>query len=137
MVQTQLRLGFFTDAGDMKRLFRALILVLDGRTDARYGELSQAAGNWVNSIIRFRNEEHLKSIKSDAARRWYDAIWELRKQCSNLHHNLRKERFNLTEETQPVMNTKILILEIFDLIYDLRLRVRMNKLAFKWKNMET
>ncbi|KAI9249172.1 hypothetical protein BDA99DRAFT_575816 [Phascolomyces articulosus] len=99
MVHAQLRLGFFTDAEDIKRLFRALILVLDGRTDAR-------------------NEEHLKSIKSDSARRW-------------------KERFILTEETQPVMNTKILILEVFDLIFNLRLHVRMKKLASKWKAMET
>ncbi|KAI9493708.1 hypothetical protein BDB00DRAFT_822221 [Zychaea mexicana] len=99
MMHAQLRLGFFTDDDDVKRIFRALILVLDGRSDAR-------------------NEEHLKSIKSDSARRW-------------------KERFILTEETQPVMNTKILILEIFDLIFDLRLHVRMKKLASKWKAMET
>lgn len=74
MVQTQLRLGFFTDARDMKRLFRALILVLDGRTDARCEKKSQVADIWINNILRLRNEEHLKSIKSDAARHWYDDI---------------------------------------------------------------
>ncbi|KAI9318767.1 hypothetical protein BX666DRAFT_2026190 [Dichotomocladium elegans] len=91
LTHTQLRLGLFTNARDMKRLFRVLVLVLDGRTDAR-------------------NEDHLKSISSDAARHW-------------------KERFLLTEETQPVMESKMLILEIFDLIFDLRLHVRAdNKL---------
>lgn len=34
------------------------------------------------------------------------------------------------------MDVKICILEIFDLIFDLRLHVRINKLASKWKDME-
>lgn len=49
----------------------------------------------------------------------------------------RHERFLLTESNQAVMNIKIQVLEIFDLIFDLRVHVRMNKLATRWKRMET
>ncbi|KAG0179979.1 hypothetical protein DFQ29_001424 [Apophysomyces sp. BC1021] len=100
LIYTQLTLGFFTDAEDVKRLFRVLVHVLDGRIDAR-------------------NEEHLKFLTSgDQPREW-------------------TERFSLTEENEAVMITKIQILEIFDLIFDLRLHVRMAKLTSKWKRMET
>ncbi|KAI8365871.1 hypothetical protein EDC96DRAFT_509091 [Choanephora cucurbitarum] len=43
------------------------------------------------------------------------------------------ERYELAEKKQMVMSTKIQILYIFDLIFDLRLRVRMSKLAQIWK----
>ncbi|KAL0092132.1 IP3 receptor [Phycomyces blakesleeanus] len=100
LVKTQLRLGFFSEADDVKRLFRALVYVLDGRTDAR-------------------NVDHLKVMtQSKEPRYWV-------------------ERFLLTEENQGIMNAKIQILEIFDLIFDLRLHVRMSKLTHKWKIMET
>ncbi|KAF7730560.1 hypothetical protein EC973_001941 [Apophysomyces ossiformis] len=100
LIYAQLTLGFFTDAEDVKRLFRALVHVLDGRIDAR-------------------NEEHLKFLTSDdKPREW-------------------TERFCLTEENEAVMITKIQILEIFDLIFNLRLHVRMAKLTSKWKRMET
>ncbi|KAI7861289.1 inositol 1,4,5-trisphosphate/ryanodine receptor-domain-containing protein [Spinellus fusiger] len=99
LINTQLRLGFFSKADDIKRLFRALVHVLDGRMDAR-------------------NSEHLKSLSSHETRQW-------------------TERFVLTEENLGTMNTKIQILEIFDLIFNLRLHVRMVKLTSKWKRMET
>ncbi|KAL9543559.1 hypothetical protein MBANPS3_008056 [Mucor bainieri] len=96
LVHTQLRLGFFQKTRDVSILFRALVHVLDGRTDAR-------------------NEEHYKYITDvDMPREW-------------------RERYVLTEKNMFVMNTKIQILHIFDLIFDLRLRVRMSKLANTWK----
>lgn len=62
-----------------------------------------------------RNEEHYKYITdADMPREW-------------------RERYVLTEKNMFVMNTKIQILHIFDLIFDLRLRVRMSKLANTWK----
>lgn len=42
------------------------------------------------------------------------------------------ERYTLTEENQRVMNTKVQILNIFDLIFDLRLSVRVNYVANQW-----
>ncbi|CAO0799740.1 unnamed protein product [Mucor circinelloides] len=96
LVHTQLRLGFFQKTRDVSILFRALVHVLDGRTDAR-------------------NEEHYKYITDvHMPREW-------------------RERYVLTEKNMFVMNTKIQILYIFDLIFDLRLRVRMSKLANTWK----
>ncbi|GAN04326.1 conserved hypothetical protein [Mucor ambiguus] len=96
LVHTQLRLGFFQKTRDVSILFRALVHVLDGRTDAR-------------------NEEHYKYITDvNMPREW-------------------RERYVLTEKNMFVMNTKIQILHIFDLIFDLRLRVRMSKLANLWK----
>lgn len=62
-----------------------------------------------------RNEEHYKYITDvHMPREW-------------------RERYVLTEKNMFVMNTKIQILYIFDLIFDLRLRVRMSKLANTWK----
>lgn len=46
------------------------------------------------------------------------------------------ERYVLTEKNQFVMITKIQILEIFDLIFDLRLRVRMSKITRVWKDVQ-
>ncbi|CAO3631734.1 unnamed protein product [Cunninghamella blakesleeana] len=98
LIYTQLKLGFFSDAEDMKRLFRALVYVLDGRADAR-------------------NEDHLKYLQND------DKQWT--------------ERFLLTEVNRNVMNVKIQILQIYELIFNLRIHVRLNKLATTWKKMET
>ncbi|ORX46527.1 hypothetical protein DM01DRAFT_321913 [Hesseltinella vesiculosa] len=100
LVSIQLKLGYFTAPDDVKRLFRSLVDVLDGRTDAK-------------------NTEHLTYMQA-----YKDtATWP--------------ERFLHTETNQPSMNIKIQILEILDLIFDLRVHVRMNKLAAKWKQMET
>ncbi|ORZ24144.1 hypothetical protein BCR42DRAFT_402338 [Absidia repens] len=100
LIHTQLKQGFFSEEEDVKRLFRALVYVLDGRIDAR-------------------NAEHLKYLED------------------NYEPRLWAERFLLTEGNQAVMNIKIQVLEIFDLIFDLRVHVRMNMLATKWKKMET
>ncbi|RCI00637.1 hypothetical protein CU098_000902, partial [Rhizopus stolonifer] len=98
LVYTQLRLGFFHTTRNVAILFRTLVHVLDGRTDAR-------------------NEEHYKHITDkNVLRQW-------------------PERYVLTEKNQFAMNIKIQILDIFDLIFDLRLRVRMTKLANIWKSV--
>ncbi|KAI8071483.1 hypothetical protein BC940DRAFT_345102 [Gongronella butleri] len=100
MVAMQLKLGYFAEPEDVKRLFRAMVDVLDGRSDAR----SEAHWNYL--------------LHQEGTKNWV-------------------ERFLHTETNQAVMNIKIQILEIFDLIFDLRVHVRMNKLATKWKQMET
>ncbi|KAI8393697.1 uncharacterized protein BYT42DRAFT_609468 [Radiomyces spectabilis] len=101
LIFSQLRLGFFTEPGDVKRLFRALVHVLDGRIDAR----------------NIQHLKHLTAPNHDASQ------WN--------------ERYLLSEDTLDAMNTKIQILEIFDLIFDLRLHVRMAMLASEWKRMES
>ncbi|KAI7903144.1 uncharacterized protein BX663DRAFT_507611 [Cokeromyces recurvatus] len=98
LVHTQLLHGFFQRSRDIAILFRTLVRILDGRTDAR-------------------NEEHHKYLTSK----------EIRKEWH--------ERYTLTEKNQHVMNTKIQILRIFNLIFDLRLRVRMLKLGSIWKEI--
>ncbi|KAI8977223.1 hypothetical protein BDF20DRAFT_988226 [Mycotypha africana] len=97
LIHAQLQLGFFKTKRDIEILFRSLVHILDGRTDAR-------------------NKEHYEYIKDETnPRPWY-------------------ERYVLTEKNLFAMNTKIQILRIFDLIFDLRLRVRMSKLAQAWKS---
>jgi hypothetical protein len=63
----------------------------------------------------YRNEKHHKYIIAKSnPREWL-------------------ERYVMTEKNQFVMDTKVQILQIFDLIFDLRLRVRISKLANIWK----
>jgi hypothetical protein len=65
--------------------------------------------------MSYRNEKHYKYIiDKTSPREWL-------------------ERYVMTEKNQFVMNTKVQILQIFDLIFDLRLRVRISKLANVWK----